>query len=157
MNSQCISSHIGGSRSWGAMETLTDGRKSIVLTESSWILAGILAGVAVHSAGDTSSWTFSCSGTWGGSTLPRRVASSPGVGEVLCSSPMGLKRETSTISSPLRAIREPCTFVVSTLNHRELLGRTLTPQCRPAVPGLRPGSSPVSQPRNPLGCRHQCG
>ena len=69
--------------------------------------------MAVHSAGCTCSWISSCSGTQGGSILhlishlmmPKRVASSSGVGEFLCSPPMGLRREASAISLPLRANR----------------------------------------------------
>ena len=70
-------------------------------------------GVAVHSAGCTCPEISSCSGTWDGSMsglmsglmLPRRVSSSSGVGEVLCSPSIGLRSEASTISSPLNTNR----------------------------------------------------
>ena len=65
----------------------------------------------------TSSGTSCSSGTWGGSTLLRRVASSSGVVEVLCSSPVGLRRKALTFSSLLRAIRKSIHFCSS---HAEL-------------------------------------
>ena len=74
---------------------------------------GEATGVAVCSAGYSSWWTSSCSGTVDGSTSPRRVASSSGVGEVPCSCPVGLRREALTISSPLRAIRADMYFCSS--------------------------------------------
>ena len=49
---------------------------------------------------------FEMSGTYCSLTsLPWRVASSSGVGSLLCSSPVGFRREASTMSSPPRAIR----------------------------------------------------
>ena len=38
MSSQCISGQFLGSRNWGAVESLMDGRKSIVFAQSCWIL-----------------------------------------------------------------------------------------------------------------------
>ena len=74
---------------------------------------GKAAGGATHSAGCTTSWTSSCSGAWGGSTLPRRVASFSGVVEVLCSFPMGLRWEVLTIPLLLWAIRGAMHFCSS--------------------------------------------
>ena len=96
---------------------------------------GEVVGVMVHSAGCVCSWISSSSGTWGtlmsywisGLTSPRRVASSPGIGEVLCSLSMGCRSEASTTYSILRANRGPCTAAVPLPPHKGLLWSNWTP------------------------------
>ena len=58
---------------------------------------------------------------------PRRVASSSGIGEALCSPSTGLRSEVSNILLPLRTNRGPYAVVVPSLHHKGLLWGTLTP------------------------------
>ena len=72
-------------------------------------------------------------------SLPRRVASSSGEGEVSCSSPVGFRRNASTMSYPPRAIKEPYIFGFSCQSCRECLSWPLTLWHRSAVPRLGQG------------------
>ena len=92
-----------------------------------------------HLAGSTSSET---SGTCGSLiALSRRMSSSSGEGEVPHSSLAGLRREASTISSPLRVIRGLYISEGPMQHHTEHLWGPQILQQRPVVPKPRPGSS----------------
>ena len=99
-------------------------------------------GISIHSGREP--------GTSGGlMSSPRRMASSTNDGEVTHSSSVDFKREASTMSSPLRIIKWAMHLWSSDTAVQRMPVGVLILWCRPAVPGLRSGSSPAWWTRNP--------